>query len=66
MPASQYVRAIASPLSNGLNTVGWNLPLFYAGLLVFAAFYLVYNYGLYVLGFLMALVSMVRHAMGIW
>jgi hypothetical protein len=38
----------------------------YAGLLVFAAFYLVYNYGRYVLGFLMALVSMVRHAMGIW
>ena len=34
----------------------------YAGLLVFAAFYLVYNYGLYVLGFLIALVSMAVQA----
>jgi hypothetical protein len=37
----------------------------YVGLFVFASVYLVYNYGLYVLGFLIALVSS-GHAMGIW
>jgi small-conductance mechanosensitive channel len=38
----------------------------YKALLVIVGVYLVYKYGLDVLGFLIAVMSMVGHALGIW
>jgi hypothetical protein len=38
----------------------------YKVILVLAGVYLVYQYGLYVLGFLVAVVSTVGHALGMW
>jgi hypothetical protein len=60
-------RAVESGLDAALRKYNVKINRFvYVGLWVLAGVYLVYNYGLYVLGFLIALVSMVGRAVGIW
>jgi hypothetical protein len=64
-------RALARAVESGLDTAlrKYNAKIsrfIYVGMWVLAGVYLVYNYGLYVLGFLIALVSMAGHAVGIW
>jgi hypothetical protein len=59
--------AVESGLDTALRKYNAKISRFiYVGMWVLAGVYLVYNYGLYVLGFLIALVSMAGHAVGIW
>jgi hypothetical protein len=60
-------RAVESGLNIAVNKISNKIFRFiYVGLLVFFGIYLVYNYGLTVLGFLAAAVYMVGHGAGIW
>jgi hypothetical protein len=60
-------RAVESGLNAALNKITTKIFSFiYVGLLVFFGIYLVYNYGLTILGFLAAAVYMVGHGIGIW
>jgi hypothetical protein len=60
-------RAVESGLHAALGKITDRISRFiYVGMFVFVGVYLVYKYGLDVLGFLAAFVYMIGHAMGIW
>jgi hypothetical protein len=60
-------RAVESGLNIALNKITAKIVRFInVSLLVIAGIYLVYNYGLTVLGFLAAAVYMIGHGVGIW
>jgi hypothetical protein len=60
-------RAVESGLNTALNKITAKIVRFInVSLLVIAGIYLVYHYGLTVLGFLAAAVYMIGHGVGIW
>jgi hypothetical protein len=64
---SAIARAVETGLNTALNKLTAKISrLIYIGMLAFLGVYLVYNYGLTVLGFLAAAVYMVGHGVGIW
>jgi hypothetical protein len=60
-------KAIARAVETAVNKIATKISQqIYIALLVIAGIYLVYNYGLTVLGFLAAAVYMIGHGVGIW